>query len=220
VARRSYPHPCSLAQALDIVGERWTLLLVHELLVGPQRFKDLLDALAAMGPKLLAQRLRTLEDEGVVARRVLPPPAGSTVYELTPLGQQLRSAVVALYRWGVELTTGSTGDGGAVSPAEARAGTPLRCGIFDLQHVNFRPDRAAGVHDTYEFRVDGEVFHIEVADGRVTSRLGPAPAPDATFTMDAGTFLADDYEEAAVTGDPEAARRALEVLGRTRRSPA
>lgn len=215
MAKRSYQHQCSLGQALDIVGERWTLLLVHELLVGPQRFKDLFGALPAMGSRLLAVRLRTLEDAGVVRRRVLPPPAGSTVYELTELGQQLRPAVVALYRWGADLAEGQSAedqpDEGSHPDRHARAS--IRCGLFGIQNVLFQPDRALGVHDTYEFRVDDEVFHLEVSDGRATVRLGPAHHADAVFSMDADTFWALDYARASIAGDPAAARRALEVLG-------
>lgn len=205
VTKRSYQRQGSLAQALDIVGERWTLLLVQELLVGPQRFKDLLEALSGIGSKLLALRLRTLESAGVITRRTLPPPAGSTVYELTELGSHLRDTVVALYQWGSDFAVGQR--------AEERSETSIRGGLFGIQHVLFRPDRAVGVHDTYEFRVDGEVFHLEVDGQRAQTRLGPANHPDAVFTMDTNSFWALDYARAAITGDHEAAMRACHVLG-------
>jgi len=97
---RTYGQHCGLARALDRVGERWTLLVVRELLVGPARYTDLRAALPGMATNLLADRLRALEAEGIVARRELPPPAASTVYELTEVGRDLEDAVHALIRWG------------------------------------------------------------------------------------------------------------------------
>src|SRR5690349_18853317 len=97
---RSYRQYCAVARGLDVVGERWTLLIVRDLLTGPKRYKDLLEGLPGIGTNLLAGRLREMEQYGIVTRRVLPPPAGSTVYELTELGQALEPAVVALGRWG------------------------------------------------------------------------------------------------------------------------
>lgn len=214
MAKRSYRHQCSLAQALDVIGERWTLLVVHELLVGPHRYKDLLDALPGIGSKLLAARLHTLEDSGVVTRRVLPPPAGSTVYELTESGEALRTAVASLFQWGARLAPPTTG----------RERGSVHCGMFGIQHVLFQPDRAEGVQETYEFRVDDEVFHLEVDDGRATTRLGPARRADAVFSMDVDTFWDLGYGEVSpadalaagkgtVSGDPEAAERCLDILG-------
>jgi DNA-binding HxlR family transcriptional regulator len=84
---RTYNQYCGLAYALDRVGERWTILIIRELIAGPRRYKDLLDGLPGISTNLLAARLKSLEHDGLLQRRVLPPPAGSTVYELTPLGQ-------------------------------------------------------------------------------------------------------------------------------------
>src|SRR5918996_4677686 len=100
MGKRRYDQYCALARALDVVGERWTLLLVRELLLGPRRYTDLLGGLPGIGTNLLADRLRYLEQVGLVRRRVLPPPAGSTVYELTELGRELEPTVFALGRWG------------------------------------------------------------------------------------------------------------------------
>src|SRR5262245_52321044 len=86
---RLYGQTCAVARALDYVGERWTLLLVRELMIGPRRFKDILEGLPGIGTNLLTSRLRELERAGIVGRRVLPPPAGSTVYELSELGRGL-----------------------------------------------------------------------------------------------------------------------------------
>src|SRR5262245_13199941 len=97
---RSYGQYCGLAKALDLVGERWALLVVRELLLGPKRFTDLLDGLPGVSTNVLATRLRGLERAGVVERNVLPPPAASSVYELTAYGRALEPAVAALGRWG------------------------------------------------------------------------------------------------------------------------
>jgi DNA-binding HxlR family transcriptional regulator len=101
--KRSYGQYCTVARALDVVGERWTLLLVRELSTGPKRFKDLLGGLPGIGTNLLTNRLKTLEGEGIVRRATLPPPAGSNVYELTELGRSLEPVIVALSRWGARL---------------------------------------------------------------------------------------------------------------------
>ncbi len=102
MSKRSYNQYCAVARALDIVGERWTLLVVRELLSGPKRFKDLLAGLPGIGTNLLTARLKDLEGYRVVRRTILPPPAGSKVYELTELGRSLEPVVAALGQWGLE----------------------------------------------------------------------------------------------------------------------
>src|SRR5215218_2135628 len=97
---RTYGDGCGVARALDRVGERWALLIVRELLLGPKRFTDLKGGLPNASPNVLSQRLRELEESGVLHWRKLPPPSGATVYELTPWGRELESVVVALARWG------------------------------------------------------------------------------------------------------------------------
>src|SRR4051794_31511717 len=97
---RTYGDRCGVARALDVVGERWALLVVRELLLGAKRFTDLRGGLPRVSPDVLAQRLRELEDAGIVQRRTLPPPAASKVYELTPRGAELEPVVIALGRWG------------------------------------------------------------------------------------------------------------------------
>src|SRR5215211_5215261 len=97
---RTYGDRCGVARALDLVGERWALLVVRELLLGPKRFTDLRGGLPNLGPDVLAQRLRELEQAGVLRRRVLPPPAASRVYELTERGRELEPVILGLGRWG------------------------------------------------------------------------------------------------------------------------
>src|SRR3954451_15886148 len=96
--RRKYDQGCGSAHALDLVGDRWALLVVRDLVLGPKRFTDLREGLPGIGPNVLSQRLKELEDAGVLTRRLLPPPAGSTVYELTEWGHELDDIVIRLGR--------------------------------------------------------------------------------------------------------------------------
>jgi DNA-binding HxlR family transcriptional regulator len=181
--KRSYGQYCTVARALDVVGERWTLLLVRELSTGPKRFKDLSGGLPGIGTNLLANRLKTLEGEGIVRRATLPPPAGSNVYELTELGESLEPVIVALSRWGARLL------------GDPREDDDLRAG---WAAVAMRSALGRGATNnpagTYEFRIDGEAFYLRVGDGgeeeRVEARQGQAPDPDLVVIGDAETFLA------------------------------
>src|SRR5438132_8507698 len=105
---RSYQQFCPAARALDVVGERWSLLVVRDLLTGPKRYTDLQAGLPGIGPNVLADRLRSLEGAGLIAKRRLPPPAASTVYELTELGSGLRPVLTALFGWGLRLVGAPT----------------------------------------------------------------------------------------------------------------
>ncbi len=194
--KRSYGQYCTVARALDVIGERWTLLLVRELSTGPKRFKDLLEGLPGIGTNLLASRLKSLEGQGIVCRATLPPPAGSNVYELTELGWSLEPVIVALSRWGAKLLD---------VPHE---GENLRAGWAAVAMRSVLEEGAAGGRSgTYEFRIDGEVFHLRVGEEgeRVETRQGPAQDPDVVVTGEAETFLAVtsgrlDLEEAMESG--------------------
>src|SRR5436305_3979365 len=102
MSKRSYGQYCALARALDVVGERWTALLLRELATGPRRYADLQEALPGVGTSLLAQRLKELEADGVVVKRFLSPPAARWVYDLTDDGWELAEALVPLARWGLK----------------------------------------------------------------------------------------------------------------------
>jgi DNA-binding HxlR family transcriptional regulator len=179
--KRSYGQYCTVARALDVVGERWTLLLVRELSTGPKRFKDLLEGLPGIGTNLLASRLKTLERQGIVRRATLPPPAGSNVYELTELGGSLEPVIVALSRWGAKLLD------------DPRGGDDLRAGWAAVAMRSVLAEGTAGGGPcTYEFRIDGEAFHLRAGEEgqRVETRQGPAQDPDLVLTGEAETFLA------------------------------
>jgi DNA-binding HxlR family transcriptional regulator len=164
---RSYNQFCALANALDIVGERWSLLVVRELLLGPKRFTDLRAGLPGVPTNVLSTRLRELERSGVLQRRTLPPPAAATVYELTRYGRGLEDAVLALGRWGARSL-------GAPGPDRT-----LRSGWLGVACKAFADREAAeGVRATVELRLDDGVFHARIADGGIELADGAAPDPD------------------------------------------
>lgn len=178
MARRGYRQYCGIARALDVLGERWTLLIVRNLMLGPQRFKDLLDGLPGVGTNLLTTRLRELQRAGVVHRRNLAPPAASTVYELTDYGRELEPVVFGLGRWGAR-SLGQPGREDVYQPAWL---------LLSLRAL-FQPERSSRIKETYELRIDGEVFHAAVHDGAVRVERGAAIAPDLVVTCDSRTLL-------------------------------
>ncbi len=178
MSRRSYNQYCSAAKALDVIGDRWLLLLVRELLLGPRRFTDLQDGLPGIGPNRLTEKLKQLQANGLVRRATLPPPAGSAVYELTENGCALEPVVVELARWGL----GLLGD-----PADDR--WRPEWSVLALR-ARFQPEAARGVNEAYQFRVNDVDFYALVQDGRHETALGAAENPAVTITADATTFLA------------------------------
>lgn len=176
MTRRSYEQLCTLARTLDVVGERWTLLLVRELMLGPRRFTDLLDGLPGIGRNLLTERLRHLEAAGLVERRRADGRRGS-LYFLTGPGRALGPALSELGRWGAEQLPDPE-PGLAFMPAWA---------IFPMSYMADR-EAARGVREDYEFRIGGDVFHLRVDDGRVEPRSEPAADPAVVVTTDAETF--------------------------------
>ena len=154
VLAQQRPDEGATAYALDLIGERWALLVVRELLLGPKRFTDLRAGLPHASPNVLAQRLRELESAGVVRRRKLPPPAASRVYELTGWGMELEPVIIRLGRWG------------ARSPSLPRdAGLGVDSLILSLRTM-FDPRAAEGIGSVYELRLGEDRFRAEVADGR------------------------------------------------------
>ena len=207
---RTYGDACGIARALDVVGERWALLVVRELLFGPQRFTDLRRAVVNASSNLVADRLRELEERGVVRHRKLAPPAGSSVYELTEWGRDLEPIVLALGTWGVH----------APLPPEpiALSATSALIALRTFAH----PDRNAPPA-TWRLELDDRVWTIRIAAGRVTVRPGDPSTADVYLKTDPTTFAAlfDDPKaldravsggNAFVTGNVAALRRTLRTV--------
>jgi DNA-binding HxlR family transcriptional regulator len=169
---RSYDEYCAVAKSLDVIGDRWTLLIVRELaLRGACRYTDLRNGLPGIASNLLAERLRELEHSGVIAREDAPPPIATTLFRLTPRGEQLRPVLDDLFRWGLPLMT------------EQKPGDAVRshwlAGALELMLTDRQPD-ASPV--TIELQTGDQPIVIETRDGTIHTRLGPAESADATLT--------------------------------------
>jgi DNA-binding HxlR family transcriptional regulator len=201
-SRRTYGDPCGIARGLDLIGDRWALLVARELLLGPKRFTDLRAGLPHLGPDVLSQRLRELEGAGVVARATLPPPAGSRVYELTDWGRELEPVLLALGRWGSRAPFPSLqGRHGSLSPDAF---------VIALK-TTFDPAAADGFEASLELRLAGQPFRLSVGGQRLYAAHGPGDDPDAVIDTDSGT-LADVLWHGAPLGDAARARR-LTITG-------
>lgn len=190
---RSYEDPCGIARALDVVGERWALLIVRELLFGPKRFTDLKAGLVGASPNVLSQRLRELEAGGVVQRRT----AGGALYELTDRGRELHPILLHLGRWGAR---------SSAPPAGALSLDALMVAL----EATFVPANAANLRADYELRLGEERFSVEVERGTIAIARGSSRRPDATIETDAATL------RAVVFGDRKLAGAPLEIRGDAR----
>ena len=203
---RSYDDPCGVARALDAVGERWALLVVRDLLLGPKRFTDLAAGLPGLSQNVLSQWLRDLEAAGVVARRTLGPPSGARVYELTGAGEQLRDVVVALARWGSR------------EPRVPGAALGVDALALALE-TTFDAAAAAGLRAVVGLRLGADRLTARVGDGRCAVVRGEPDAPDAVLTADAPTLQAVVFGGAplpddAVTGDRALVERFVRLFPR------
>jgi DNA-binding HxlR family transcriptional regulator len=212
---KRYGQACAIARALDVVGERWSLLLVRELTLGPRRYRDLAAGLPGIPSHVLAARLKDLQAAGVITRRTLPAPTDVTVYELTGAGRALQPALKDLLDWGLRY---------APEPSEDDAEQP---GWGLLGAAGRATALPAG--RTCELRVGREFFYLGSDAGQLTVRRGPAPDGDAVVTMPAGTLyrlltghmtVTDAVRHATVDGDAGMARRALEPLAAAFSKPA
>ena len=177
--RRTYGEYCAVARSLDLLGQRWTLLVVRDLLLGPQRYTDLHAGLPGIATDILTARLRTLEAEGLVRRRELLPPAPATVYELTDSGRRLAPLIRALGEVGLSLLD---------TPAPDE---PINAGPVVMSlNLTFRADEVPGLVETYGLVVDGRPFTVAVDKGSVQTERGAPRSPVATFRTDARTLVA------------------------------
>ncbi len=176
---RSYHQFCPAATALDLVGERWTLLVVRDLLFGPKRYTDLQDGLPGIGPNVLSSRLRSLESAGVIRKRRLPPPAASTVYELTELGEGLRPVLLELFDWGLQLLRVPGG-------SDAIRASYWLPAVEQAARRELLPD---GTDDLYEFRIGSETITVHATNDRIDVWQGAGERPDLVVHTDPATFI-------------------------------
>jgi DNA-binding HxlR family transcriptional regulator/putative sterol carrier protein len=195
-----YQQYCALARALDVAGDRWTLLIVRELVPGPRRFTDLIDGLPGVSRKLLTERLRALERDGIVARRELPPPAARQVYELTDDGRDLAEAMAGLIAWGARRL-------GEREPADSFSARTAAVGMAALADR----EAAKGVSETYQFLVGPSAFHFTVDDGSIRPADGWAQDPAVVLTTDEETWA--DIASGKITASSATATGALTIDG-------
>ncbi len=174
---RSYSDPCGVARALDAVGERWALLVVRELLLGPKRFTELHAGLAGISQNVLSQRLRELERAGIVVRRRLGPPARVWTYELTARGAALEPVLIALGRWGRD------------RPMPAKSELSPDALLLALR-TTFSPVAAGRLRLSAELRMDDDLVSLAVSGGQLTMARGPANAADIRIEADSLTVRA------------------------------
>ena len=175
--RRTYGDGCAIAHGLDLVGERWALLVVRELLLGPKRFTDLKRGLPNASPNVISERLRELERAGIVKREKLPPPASLRVYALTDWGRELEETVVSLGRWAAR----------SPSPSEAPVG--LDSIVLALRTL-FDPGAAKGLQASYELKLGEDRFRIDVSGDEIEIARGEADQADAKIDTDPDTLTA------------------------------
>jgi DNA-binding HxlR family transcriptional regulator/putative sterol carrier protein len=200
MAEHRYQQYCALARALDVVGDRWTLLIVRELRPGPRRFTDLIDGLPGISRKLLTERLRDLEGDGIIARRELPPPAARRVYELTDDGRDLATAMFPLAAWGARRL------------GERRSGESFRTRWPAIAMVGLADrDAAKGISETYQYIVGDSAFYFIVDDGSIEVRDGRAQDPTVVVSTDEETWA--DIATGKTTASTATVSGALRVEG-------
>ena len=209
--KRTYNDLCGLSHALELVGERWAILVLRELSYGPKRFTDLRSGLPSASPNVLSQRLRELETHGIVRRRTLAPPAASKVYELTDWGRELEPTLRSLGRWAAR--SPHFPDSGHFSPSSL---------AMNLETM-FLADRAAGLDLTFELRLGDEAFAVRVSEEGLSVERGEADDADAVITTDPMTLVGilyydEDLKAAekagaiSIEGDREAVLRLPELF--------
>lgn len=206
---RTYGDPCAAARALDLLGERWALMIVRELLFGPKRYSDLQAGLPGASPTVLSQRLRDLEAGGVIQRRRMGAPIRAWVYELTRWGHELEPILVRLGRWGSR------------APMTQAAGTLGADSLMLAVKSHLDPARLGDLDATFRMELGEDVFTLRVAAGELTIQRGEPPQWDAEVRADTavlkalvidGASVAEFGDRVEIGGDGDAFQRLLEAL--------
>jgi len=179
--KRSYQDGCAAAHAMDLIGERWALLVAREMILGPKRFTDLRAGLPAISPNVLTQRLEELEAASIVLRRKLPPPASTWVYELTPWGRELESVIMSLGRWG------------ARSPAVMQGHPMGRDALILSWRTMFNSEIAGDLNGEIEIRMGEDRFVARLDKGHMQLERGSSAAPDAMVEASPDTLVTLAY---------------------------
>ena len=178
MSKRVYNQYCAIARSLDVIGERWTLLLIRELLTGPKRFTDLLGHLPGIGTNLLSNRLKELEAAELISQTRLPAPASSIVYQLTARGASLEPVLMALAQWGRPLL-GPPRDKDQLAPGW----------LMLAMKKSFHPEAADGLDEVYEYRVDADVFQVKVQHNMIDIEQGLPWKADVVVTTDSDALM-------------------------------
>jgi DNA-binding HxlR family transcriptional regulator len=197
---RKYNQSCSLAIALDIIGERWTWLILRALLTGPKRYGEIQQQLPGIGTNLLAERLKALCENGIARKSGT---GRQSAYELTESGEALRPITHQLIRWGRQFWTsqGSAGENPAISMPE-----------WDMlaMEAAFLPEKAAGIQAVLQITLSGFSFHLLIKNQQCRAVSGLAIAPDVSITSDSATLLAIGRQETSVASEEEKVRLKIE----------
>jgi DNA-binding HxlR family transcriptional regulator len=211
VTKRTYGQYCGFARAAELIGERWALLIVRDLLIGPKRFGELQRGLPGIPSNILTDRLNELEDCGLVRRRALPRPAKGVYYELTDAGKSLEEPLFALGRWGAQHM-------GDPRPGE----TITEDSIAMALRATFRPEAAGKANLVYLLRLGDVEVHAHVRNGAVTVGRGSAAKPDlviesgpairALMAHDISPSYALDKRLVRLSGDPKLLDRFVKMF--------
>ena len=178
MSKRVYNQYCAIARSLDVIGERWTLLLIRELMTGPKRFTDLLGHLPGIGTNLLSNRLKELEETDLIAQTRLPAPASSVVYTLTDRGAALEPVLMSLAQWGRPLL------------GPPREKDKLAPGWLMLaMKKSFKPEAADGIDEVYEYRVDDDIFQVKVQENQIQIEQGLPWQADVVLTTESDALM-------------------------------
>ena len=212
MSTRTYGQYCGFSRALELIGERWALLLIRDLLIGPKRFSDLHRGLPGIPTNILTARLKELEEAALVRRTVLPRPAGGVAYELTDEGRELEESVISLGRWGAKRL-------GDPRPGEVVTEDSIAAALL----TTFRPQAAGRTKASYELRLGDIIVNAQIRDGKAT--IGRGSLPDADLILEAGPELRQlmarelTPEDALkkkivriVSGDPKLLKRFAEMF--------